>query len=180
MNISTFSWQTSELFVIYIIAYYLYEVNLHYKAKNEKNRPGIDPGPLVPKSDTLKYAARTNSTYWTDNPSIGHILFGIQNFLHCWCRLLSLSVFGTEAISSDEGSIYTMHNKFSNGFVWVSPPSSDLKFHLLSWRYNRRTSDKNFHYKVLVFCVFFFFIKKYRIAKRCGRAKVTLNFKTSG
>ena len=26
---------------------------------------------------------------------------------------------------------YTMHNKFSNCFVWVSPSTSDLKFHLL-------------------------------------------------
>ena len=40
---------------------------------------------------------------------------------------------------------YTMHNKFSNCFVWVSPSTSDLKFHLLSWRYKRWTSDKNFH-----------------------------------
>ena len=28
--------------------------------------------------------------------------------------------------------IYTMHNKFSNCLVWVSPSTSDLKFHLLS------------------------------------------------
>ena len=28
--------------------------------------------------------------------------------------------------------LYTMHNKFSNCFVWVIPPTSDLKFHLLS------------------------------------------------
>ena len=28
--------------------------------------------------------------------------------------------------------IYTMHNKFSNCFVWVSPSTSDLEFHLLS------------------------------------------------
>ena len=26
---------------------------------------------------------------------------------------------------------YTMHNKFSNCFVWVSPSTSDLEFHLL-------------------------------------------------
>ena len=42
---------------------------------------------------------------------------------------------------------YTMHNKFSNWFVWVSPSTSDLKFHLLSWRYKRRTYDKHFHLK---------------------------------
>ena len=48
-------------FVIYIIPYFLYEVILHYKRKKEKKKkknvisahPGIDPGPLVPKSDTL-------------------------------------------------------------------------------------------------------------------------------
>ena len=62
----------------------------------------------------------------------------------------------------------TMHNKFSNCFVWVSPSTSDLKFHLLSQRYKRRSSDKIFH------------LKKYRITKRSGRAKVTFNFKTSG
>ena len=28
--------------------------------------------------------------------------------------------------------IYTMHNKFSNCFVWVSPYTSDFEFHLLS------------------------------------------------
>ena len=36
--------------------------------------------------------------------SIGHIR--IQGILHCCCRLFYLSVFGTETISSDEGSIY--------------------------------------------------------------------------
>ena len=65
-------------------------------------------------------------------------------------------------------SIYTMHNKFSNCFVWVSPSTSDLEFHLLSRRYKRQSSDKNFH------------LKKYRITKCDDRAKVTLDFKTSG
>ena len=60
--------------------------------------------------------------------------------------------------------IYTMHNKFSNCFVWVSPSTSDHEFHLLSWRYTRRSSDKIFH------------LKKYRITKRSGRAKVTWVF----
>ena len=48
------------IFVIYIIPYYLYEVILHYKAKKGKRKKnvisahlGIDPSPLVPKSDTL-------------------------------------------------------------------------------------------------------------------------------
>ena len=63
---------------------------------------------------------------------------------------------------------YTMHNKFSNCLVWVSPSTSDLEFHLQSWRYKRRSSDK------------IFLLKKYRITKRSGRAKVTLNVKTSG
>ena len=63
---------------------------------------------------------------------------------------------------------YTMHNKLSNSFVWVSPSTSDLEFHLLLWRYKRRSSDKIFH------------LKKYRITKRSSRAKVTFNFKTSG
>ena len=49
----------SVIFVIYIIPYYLYEVIVHYKAKKENKQfvisahMGIDPGPLVPKSDTL-------------------------------------------------------------------------------------------------------------------------------
>ena len=64
--------------------------------------------------------------------------------------------------------IYTMHNKFSNCFVWVSPSTSELKVNLLSLRYKRRSSDKVFHFK------------KYRITKRNGRAKSTFNFKTSG
>ena len=42
---------------------------------------------------------------------------------------------------------YTMHNKFTNCFVSVSLSTSDLNFHLLSWRYKRRSSDKNFHKK---------------------------------
>ena len=29
-------------------------------------------------------------------------------------------------------SIYTMHSKFSNCFVWVSPSTLNLEFHLLS------------------------------------------------
>ena len=41
--------------------------------------------------------------------------------------------------------VYTMHNKFSNCFVWVSQCKSDLKFHLLSCKYMRPSSDKNFH-----------------------------------
>ena len=63
---------------------------------------------------------------------------------------------------------YTMHNKFSNCFVWVSLSTSDLEFDLLSWRYKRLSSDKIFH------------LKKNRITKRSGRAKVMFNFKTSG
>ena len=51
----------SVIFIIYMIPYYLYEVILHYKAKKEKVKnqfvisahPGINPGPLVPKYDTL-------------------------------------------------------------------------------------------------------------------------------
>ena len=42
---------------------------------------------------------------------------------------------------------YTMHNKFSNCFVWVSPSTSDLEFHLVSWRYTRRSPDKSIHLK---------------------------------
>ena len=57
------------------------------------------------------------------------------------------------------GWIYTMQNKFSNCFVCVSQSTLDLEFHLLSWRYKRRSFDKNFH------------LKKYRIIKRSGRAK---------
>ena len=54
----------SVIFVIYIIPYFLYEVILHYKRKREKKQfvisahPGIDPGPLVLKSDTLSTRPR--------------------------------------------------------------------------------------------------------------------------
>ena len=52
----------SVIFVIYIIPYFLYEVILHYKRKKEKivisTHPGIDPGPIVPKSDTLSTRPR--------------------------------------------------------------------------------------------------------------------------
>ena len=47
-----------------MILYFLYEVIWHYKRKNEKEKivlsahPGIDPGPLVPKSDTLSTRPR--------------------------------------------------------------------------------------------------------------------------
>ena len=49
----------SVIFVIYIIPYFLYEVFCITRGKKKKKknvisaRPGIDPGPLVPKSDTL-------------------------------------------------------------------------------------------------------------------------------
>ena len=33
---------------------------------------------------------------------------------------------------NDHGQYYTMHNKFSNCFVWVSPSTPDLEIHLLS------------------------------------------------
>ena len=57
----------SVIFVIYIIPYFLYEEILHNKRKEEKEkkqhfvisaRPGIDSGPLVPKSDTLSTRPR--------------------------------------------------------------------------------------------------------------------------
>ena len=60
----------SVIFAIYIIPYYLYEVILLYKAKKEKEKknvtsahPGIDPGPLVPKSDTLATRPRCQVVY---------------------------------------------------------------------------------------------------------------------
>ena len=81
----------SVIFAICIITYYLYEEVLHYKAKNA--HPGIDPGRLVLKSDTLGHdvkscTARNNSIYGTENPSIGHIRIRMQGknfdiFLHC-------------------------------------------------------------------------------------------------
>ena len=101
----------------------MYEVILHYKAKKEKRQfvisalLGIDPGPLVPKSDTQPLgrdvkscAARNISTYWTANPSIGHIRIPIlgKNFdffyiVDVACSICHLSVVGTETISSGEG-----------------------------------------------------------------------------
>ena len=59
-------------FVIYMIPYYLYEVILHYKAKKRRRKnkqfvisahPGIDPGPLIPKSDTLTIRLRCQVVY---------------------------------------------------------------------------------------------------------------------
>ena len=58
---------TGCIFSHYIIPYYLYKAILHYKAKKEKEKtkqfvisahPGIDPGPLVPKSDKLSNRPR--------------------------------------------------------------------------------------------------------------------------
>ena len=55
----------SVFFIIYIIPYFLYEVILRYKWKIEKEKkkvisahPGVDPGPLVPKSGTLSTRPR--------------------------------------------------------------------------------------------------------------------------
>ena len=53
---------------------------------------------------------------------------------------------------------YTMHNKFSNCLVWVSPSTSDLEADHLTR----------------------FSIKKYRITERSGRDTVTFDLKTSG
>ena len=63
-RINQFKNLRSVIFVIYIIPYFLYEVILHYKRKKERKKivisahPGIDPGPLVPKSDTLSTGPR--------------------------------------------------------------------------------------------------------------------------
>ena len=62
---------------------------------------------------------------------------------------------------------YTMHNKFSNCFVWVSPSKSDLKFHFLALRYKRRSPDNNFHVNI------------YRFFNRSDCTNVTLDFETS-
>ena len=35
-------------------------------------------------------------------------------------------------LENDLQCLYTMHNKFSKCFVWMSPSTSDLEFHLLS------------------------------------------------
>ena len=54
----------SVIFVIYIIPHFLHDVILLYKRKKEKEKnvisahPGIDPGPLVPKSDMLSTRPR--------------------------------------------------------------------------------------------------------------------------
>ena len=55
----------------------MYEVILHYKAKKEKKneiraQTGIDPGPLVPKSDTLTTRPRCQDLLEiTAHPIIG-------------------------------------------------------------------------------------------------------------
>ena len=48
------------------------------------------------------------------------------------CFYLTPLVLIAKLTVSNITSNYTMHNKFSNCFVWVSPSTSDLKFHLLS------------------------------------------------
>ena len=64
-------------------------------------------------------------------------------------------------------SIYTMHNKFSNCFSWVSPSTPDLKIHFIALGYERRSPDNNFHVKI------------YRIFERRSCANMTLDFETS-
>ena len=54
--------------------------------------------------------------------------------------------------------IYTMYSKFSDCFVWMSPSTPDLEFHLMLLGYMRRSSDKNFHLKK---------IQKYQTHRLC-------------
>ena len=64
--------------------------------------------------------------------------------------------------------VYTMpmHNDFSNCFAWVSPSTSDLKFHFLALKYKRRSPDNDFH------------VKNTELIRR-GCPNVTLDFETS-
>ena len=72
----------------------------------------IPPGGAKPLGHDVKSCEDpNNSTYWADNPSIGHISIHIQdkNF-EFFTLLMSPVLFicilvGTETISSDEGSI---------------------------------------------------------------------------
>ena len=68
-----------------------------------------------------------------------HYYFGLYHLKLLYVKLLTLIV--------QQKIYFTMHNKLSNCFVWVSPSTTDFEFHLLSWRYRRRSSDKNFHLK---------------------------------
>ena len=77
----------------------------------------IDPGFLVSQSDTLTTQQRCQGvrdskktvTYWTDNPSTGIFVFAFRvKTSKCFTLFMSpvlFSVFGTETIRSDEGSI---------------------------------------------------------------------------
>ena len=47
-----------------------------------------------------------------------------KGFYHIWVWQPSWSC--------DLENLYTMHNKFSNCFVWVSPSKPELKFHFLA------------------------------------------------
>ena len=52
-----------------------------------------------------------------------------------FCIYISLFSSGDQSrilVENHMYIIYTMHDKFSNCFVWMNPSTSDLKFHLLS------------------------------------------------
>ena len=66
--------------------------------------------------------------------SWGRLALLLYVFLHTACLLFALIelvrvlLFQVLIINV---RAYTMHNKFSNCFVWVSPSTLDFKFHLL-------------------------------------------------
>ena len=65
-------------------------------------------------------------------------------------------------------SIYTLQINLAIVLYGSVHQHRILSFILFAWRYNHRSSDKDFH------------VFNYRIFKRSGRANVTLDFKTSG
>ena len=114
----------SVIFVIYIIPYYLFKVFFALQGEKSKEKivisahPGIDPGPLIQKSDTLttrlvtlitmssraRLEITVHCTFWADNPSIGHIRIPIQGKNFDFFTLLMWERSGTvvERLTRDQ------------------------------------------------------------------------------
>ena len=107
-----------------MVQYYLYEVKGHYNAKKGEREQCIwvptrestlilwfyNPTPQPLGNEVSSCASQNERTYWTDNPSIGHFCMCKQGknltiLYIVWFPLIYLSVFCSEPISSDKGSI---------------------------------------------------------------------------
>ena len=68
----------------------------------------------------------SNTSHWHVTP----VLFVNIYITHLYSLVIYLLVEHVQVLLMINK--YTMHNKFSNCFIWVSPSTSDLRFHLLS------------------------------------------------